>query len=454
MRINEVTVKALFGLFNHRIPLSQHPPITIIHGPNGFGKTVVLKMLDGLFNGRFTMLKSVPYHEIAVTLDTSTVLTVQRREQETKQSRKRANLFFRAIKGKKEIGSFTLDDAEYPPEFPIHAMEEYVPHLNRIGADEWLDVSTGRHLSSQDVMDEYSDDMPFRFKEKRSSPPWLKDLLSCVSVHLVDTDRLRPSRPYERRRHPRQRVFSELAVLRYADDLAERIRSKLAESAALSQSLDRTFPARLVQHGLPAALADDDIRNRLSQLEEKRSRLKAAGLLDKDEDMGFQISSQTLDEHTKQVLAVYANDVEKKLSIFDDIASKLELFETLVNARFVYKELAINKDSGFQFSSTDGTPLSPSDLSSGEQHELVLLYELLFRVPPKSLILIDEPEISLHVAWQEQFLPDLEKITAVSAFDVLIATHSPQIIRDKWDLTVELKGPDKTATPEHKLVQK
>jgi predicted ATP-binding protein involved in virulence len=85
--------------------------------------------------------------------------------------------------------------------------------------------------------------------------------------------------------------------------------------------------------------------------------------------------------------------------------------------------------------------LSPTDLSSGEQHELVMLYELLFKVKPNSLILIDEPELSLHLAWQVQFLKDLQAIIKLADFDVLIATHAPGIIDDRWDLTVELKGP-------------
>jgi predicted ATP-binding protein involved in virulence len=90
-----------------------------------------------------------------------------------------------------------------------------------------------------------------------------------------------------------------------------------------------------------------------------------------------------------------------------------------------------------------GETLSPTDLSSGEQHELVLLYELLFKVQKNSLVLIDEPELSLHVGWQAQFLKDLQDITKLADLDILMATHSPDIIQDRWDLTVELKGPQK-----------
>ena len=105
--------------------------------------------------------------------------------------------------------------------------------------------------------------------------------------------------------------------------------------------------------------------------------------------------------------------------------------------------MAISRKNGFVFTASDGTTLSPTDLSSGEQHELVLFYELLFRVDPGSLILIDEPELSLHIAWQVEFLRDLQEITQLANLDVLIATHSPEIINDRWDLTVQLEGPHK-----------
>jgi predicted ATP-binding protein involved in virulence len=80
-------------------------------------------------------------------------------------------------------------------------------------------------------------------------------------------------------------------------------------------------------------------------------------------------------------------------------------------------------------------------LSSGEQHQLVLYYQLLFKTNKHSLIMIDEPEISLHIAWQKLFLKDLQEVIAHNPFDALIATHSPQIIHDRWDLTASLDNP-------------
>ncbi|MFO5494148.1 MAG: AAA family ATPase, partial [Cuspidothrix sp.] len=196
---------------------------------------------------------------------------------------------------------------------------------------------------------------------------------------------------------------------------------------------------------------NEQLHDQLNELEVTRSRLIEVGLLDKDENSEFPIQPQDIDESTKKALSVYIEDVEKKLNVFNEIATKIELLRKIINNKFAYsyKEINFNKEKGFIFTTlynsslSDSKILSPTDLSSGEQHELVLLYELLFKVKPNSLVLIDEPELSLHVGWQVQFLKDLQEITKLADLDILIATHSSDIIQDRWDLTVELKGPAK-----------
>jgi len=143
------------------------------------------------------------------------------------------------------------------------------------------------------------------------------------------------------------------------------------------------------------------------------------------------------------VLTVYVEDTEKKLAVLEDLAKRIELLTDAVNRRFAYKRMTISREKGFVFHSlVDGATIPLASLSSGEQHELVLLYELLFQVQPGSLVLIDEPELSLHLVWQRQFLDDLSRMVTLGGYDVLVATHAPAIINDRWDLTVELKGPD------------
>ena len=232
----------------------------------------------------------------------------------------------------------------------------------------------------------------------------------------------------------------------YADELAGALKATLTRYAELSQSLDRTFPVRLVRETGSDTLTDSEIRNRLSEFEAKRERLAESGLLDREAD-AFQLPS-TIDDTKASVLAVYVSDVAKKLEVFDELAQKIDLFKSIVNRRFRHKRMIVSRNAGIEFMTDAEQPLNPTNLSSGEQHELVMLYELLFKMREDLLILIDEPEISLHIAWQEEFLQDLTEMVRLSGFNVLIATHSPQIINDRWDLTVELHDSPK---PEKQL---
>jgi predicted ATP-binding protein involved in virulence len=43
MRIRKLSIEGLFGMFNHVIPLHTDERVTIIHGPNGVGKTTVTR---------------------------------------------------------------------------------------------------------------------------------------------------------------------------------------------------------------------------------------------------------------------------------------------------------------------------------------------------------------------------------------------------------------------------
>ena len=52
--------------------------------------------------------------------------------------------------------------------------------------------------------------------------------------------------------------------------------------------------------------------------------------------------------------------------------------------------------------------------------------------------MIDEPEISLHVAWQMEFIDILERICKLNGTQAIIATHSPDIVNGHDDLLISL----------------
>jgi Cdc6-like AAA superfamily ATPase len=75
MQIQQISVEGLFGTFNHVIPLNTKDRITIIHGPNGFGKTAILKMLSALFNGNSEVFLEIVFDRFQVELTDGTIIS-------------------------------------------------------------------------------------------------------------------------------------------------------------------------------------------------------------------------------------------------------------------------------------------------------------------------------------------------------------------------------------------
>jgi ABC-type transport system involved in cytochrome c biogenesis ATPase subunit len=434
VRVRKISVEGLFGRFNYEIPLNLDDRITIVHGPNGFGKTTLLRLVAGLFSRNNGTLLSTPYTKLEVDLDNGSSISVLRDVSASSPSDEiRRRLVF-SYRGESSNESFTLQDIRPDHEhIPLHTIDEIIPELDREGPNLWRHVPSGELLSVGAVLERYSEVLGGR----RSEPPpeWLQSVRQLVPVRLIEAERLQAARPARTRQ---ANVSPGRAAKLYSQELGTIIKQTFTEYGTLSQSLDRSFPARVVTHRAPLAM--DKLQAALEEIEAKRTRLTEAGLLEPEgEDTTVEVL-QHVDESKLPVLSVYVQDTHQKLSVFDNLVARVERFKRSINDRFLYKRVFIGRE-GFSFKTTEGDPLDPASLSSGEQHEIVLLYELLFRAAENSLILLDEPEISLHVAWQEQFLSDLEATTALSQIDAIVATHSPQIIGDRWDLTVELKGP-------------
>lgn len=432
MRINKISVTNLFGIFNHEIPLNMGDRITIIHGPNGFGKTILLRMINGLFNSRYSELYDIPFAELQIDFDDVSYLRVEIIFKEESADTKNG-LKFSFYQLESETGTFAKNMfCVYDDLLSQMAVPGIYELTQSLGVAHLIPKDSYKKSIEAYSKENFTRDKTHNLSKIDIKKDWFYELMQLINISFIKVQRLINIYDFER-------PTGELLVETYAEEIAEIIQDKLGEYATLSQSLDRTFPARVVQKA-KSDLTEETLRDKLSEIENQRYELIEAGLLGNDDNAEFQVEGE-IDEPTKRILSVYIEDVQRKLSVFEEIAKKIQLFQRIINNRFKYKKMAVSKDKGFTFTTHDGNPISPADLSSGEQHQLVLLYELLFKVEPNSLILIDEPELSLHLGWQVQFLKDLQEITKLGNFDVLLATHSPDIISDRWDLTVELKGP-------------
>lgn len=78
----------------------------------------------------------------------------------------------------------------------------------------------------------------------------------------------------------------------------------------------------------------------------------------------------------------------------------------------------------------DGDILTPYQLSSGEKQMLVILLTVLVQDNQSCTLFMDEPEISLHVEWQQRLISLIRSLNP--NVQIILTTHSPALIMNGW----------------------
>jgi energy-coupling factor transporter ATP-binding protein EcfA2 len=109
---------------------------------------------------------------------------------------------------------------------------------------------------------------------------------------------------------------------------------------------------------------------------------------------------------------------------------RFDKFVAVANEFLLDKRITgVNDDIRVEIVTDSGVPLTIPELSAGEQQVLMLLGEIQRRIHRGSVILIDEPEIHLHPAWQYQFIQALTALCRQYNAQMIVTTHSEDTAR-------------------------
>ncbi len=443
--LTRLVIDGLFSRFNYDIEFNEEDLLTILISPNGFGKTTILRIINNILTANFRYFSGLSFGQIELYLSNGLGIRIT----------KRVSSDITPEAGPSSAGEVCIapiDVSMHNEEFYTYdvgrddklseAIERYLP-VHRVDTNHWLDTTTNSIMSSYELVSRFEGLLPTDISSPKPLPQWLRKTCSSTHCHFIETERLLSLELEEGSLYSYRRgaVKSESVVEKDAADLSDRIRRVVNAYATESQKRDQTFPKRIIENRGDRTSDEASIRKRLRLLGEKQDQLVDAGLIEEPVGEPISHSDDLSDENIRNILSIYIDDTEKKLSVFDDIYERARLFKTILNEHFFFTKIGVDQHNGITASDVDSsTSLRLSELSSGEQHELVLMYELLFIVRERAVILIDEPELSLHVAWQRRFVQNLREIQRLRKVQFVIATHSPQIIGDQWNLTTELQS--------------
>lgn len=381
--LSRIEIEGLYGHYSYSIPLKAggRKDICFLTGPNGYGKSTILRLTYAFLKADATTLVTIPYDRIVFYLKEYRVELLQNRtdagegnaedngnddEQHEKVS---LTITLYAAQGELMIESSSFEDSE-------------------IGAT----------------------DLPL-------FPPTLAVYLDSIRVEYVRDDRLLPKNA------DTLGVTSKVAMLQKV-------------MATYDEHLTALYNVRLldnIRQNKPAEMQYDGIDEEglTRRAEEKLAAYNRLGLATKLVD-----DATANDERYLKLMQMYA--VDSVLNYDDVVYERISLlYDIIEKAEFSDKKLTLDIRNGLYFVSGDNIVI-PEELSSGEQHFVVQAITLLIKAEPDSLVLIDEPELSYHPAWQMDYLKNLKRIAEVGKYQFILATHSAQIFDYHWSYTIDL----------------
>ena len=116
---------------------------------------------------------------------------------------------------------------------------------------------------------------------------------------------------------------------------------------------------------------------------------------------------------------------------YNKIYARKILFENLVNEAFKETGKVIDNEADKLRFIIDGKySISADKLSSGEKQLLIILLTVLLEDGQEYIMMMDEPEISLHISWQYELLNWILELNP--NVQLVLTTHSPSIFSDGW----------------------
>lgn len=139
-----------------------------------------------------------------------------------------------------------------------------------------------------------------------------------------------------------------------------------------------------------------------------------------------------LSDLAKQVNDFVANHETLTKDDLERINHDKDVFISIVNEAFreTNKVIDSNESRIVFIHNEDGAKILVNNLSSGEKQLLIILLTVLLQKQKECVVVMDEPEISLHVRWQYTLIENLLKLNPNAQF--ILSTHSPSIFGKGW----------------------
>ena len=430
--IESFEIDKLWGYKNINIDFKSD--VNILIGPNASGKTTILDLLHSILLADLPKLIDLEFHQVKIKLKEFGGKSVRTIKVITTD--KYLELSVGQIKFKAEIdiisGRRSPGHNRHPKTgriirrtLPRHIArgrilpEEFYDELITLVPIVWLPINR-RLPVTEDEEERYTGIVPLESVDLR-----LQELLSSLSHYHARLN----AQLSERYKNFEHQVLSGILYNKEHDQLDSPIslapptkedKDQLLKAFKAAGLLDEQMHIRIDEHFVTA----QEVLRRISKNKNEENDRLSFGWED--------LFVLPLIRRT-QLMVEYAEELEKDR---ESIFKPLRRYEETVNSFLEEKNVGVDEDGRLKIESPSHPNLNPRLLSSGEKQILILLTEALLKVDEPVVYIADEPELSLHISWQEKLLESL--VSLDGKIQVIVATHSPDIVGKFEDNIIDL----------------
>jgi energy-coupling factor transporter ATP-binding protein EcfA2 len=393
-------------------------------GKNGCGKTTVINLIAAVLVCDYERLDKIPFSRIVLNMQSSATRKVP--SIDVIKTRKSGIPYFDIV--------YQIKDSQTAK--PI-----------RLAFDELNDQNLVRHISARGMRDRVFGNISNGARE--SVAKIVK--VSWLSVHRKsDDDQIRD----DRRNMPAvDQKLSTLAndLVRYFSAMSKKYEDQTKDFQKKSflslityerenQVLDfaKKIDVDSEKKGLSAVfellqLEPKEYASKVQQSYEKFS--SARDLFIKNEPMLLNQFFAIFNVIKAHSLVQYYEDLQGKGS---EIFFPREEFLSVLNVLFEGRKIvSISPRNELRVRTKFGNEIKLEELSSGEKQLIIILGEALLQEGEPVVYIADEPELSLHVSWQEQLTGALVRLNPKA--QIVFATHSPDIVGVHQDKVLDME---------------
>lgn len=439
-KINKIEIEGFWG--RHTIEANIHDDVTIFIGKNGAGKTHFINIVQAVLFGKIEQLMKLKFETVTIDLHDEKE-EAKKRTVKIKVTKK----FNQTDKNSDHI-AYSINKEQYV--IPVVRILRHMPSSRNRRYGNFHDFSSDEKLC-----------------EKLNSLIQLSFLSVYREEHMslayeevgIRDERRKNGVDTKLEKLMNQLTSYQLQIEAEISDKSREFQNNVLEKILYDERLDsepivevKNGPNRKPQNEPPSEKELNEFKNKLKET------FKTLG------NEGKMIKKQ-IDKHIEKYAEACENAIKIKNSnkgdyqaldklmkiismipLFNRSIKIIELYENfsdeskkikkpINNYLKLLKEFIAEKEFDVSSKEQGGLIVKKGDekfpikeLSSGEKQLIIFLTETLLQKEEPRIFLADEPELSLHIAWQKKLLSSVLELNPNA--QIIAATHSPEIVAD------------------------